>query len=256
MLHLLLSSLLFLTSCDINLSARPLYDDGGLGTYPVYSPPDIAGQTKVRNNGKVREQMASFERRAVRIEYVCAGPEGFKTGSMGSGVVVRKHHDRTLVATAEHVTDAIEKKGCDIVVKDYRGHSGFGEVVVRNTSKDVSVVEVDEPIGEQAPLYRNPYRGMGVTCVGWPVLPGRRGLDRISVTRGYVATMDVQGYLRITADLYFGNSGGACFSESGKVVGIVSHFMGIPGIPRPVPMPGQYYISDVKYLKNLLDFVP
>ncbi len=197
-----------------------------------------------------REKMLSMSRRAVKVEQVCGMDH---MGLMGSGVVVGHADGKTIVATAAHVTDAILEEGCDIVVSDWRGFSGFGHVLESDNETDVSTIEVGETVGIAAGLFKEPYLGQPVTCVGWPSLP-HRNYDGESITRGYVSTVGVSGFIRISADLYFGNSGGSCFSDGGEVVGIVSHFMvGGSFWGTVVPHPGQYFISHVDNLKKLLD---
>lgn len=197
-----------------------------------------------------RDSMKALRRRTVRIEYTC---EFSELDLMGSGVVIGRDKGDTLIATADHVVEAILEDECEIIVKDFRGMSDFAEVVGRDEDDDVAILKVGERLGEAAALYDDPYLGMPITCIGWPMLP-HKDVKRRSVTTGSVSTLDVEGYMRISADLYFGNSGGPCFSESGKVVGIVSHFMvGGRWMGLPTPRPGQFYISEADNLKKLLD---
>lgn len=196
-----------------------------------------------------RNSMKDLIRKSVLINWVC-GMENM--GRMGSGVVVGREGNKTLVATAAHVTDAILERGCDISVSDWQGKSGYASVKSANSDTDVSVVLVDETVGVVAGLVDEPYLGQPVACVGWPVLP-HKDYFGMSITRGYVSTL-VDDYLRVSADLYFGNSGGACYSAEGEVVGIVSHFIaGGFFLGQTIPFPGQYFIANVDSLKKLLD---
>ena len=244
----------YLVSCALiilTIFVVDIYEQSPYVNYSSTGKADVAHEhgsidTKINH----RDRMARLIRRAVRIEYVCGMTE---TGHMGSGVVIKHKDGKTLVATAEHVTAAIERKDCDIVVKDWLGMSGYGDVIRKDENTDISVIEVGEEIGEAAGLYRGAYLGQAISCVGWPMIP-YNDVDRMSITRGYVTTMDVNGFLRISADVFFGNSGGACFSKKGHVVGIVSYFLvGGNAFGLPTPRPGQFYISDVENLKNLLD---
>lgn len=197
-----------------------------------------------------RDRMQTIVKRSVRIEYVC-GLE--HKGLKGSGVVIGKSKDTTTVVTADHVINLIAD--CDIVVRDWRGLSGYGKVVKSDKASDIAVIEVGEPLGEVAPLYRSAYLGQEIACVGWPMIPYSPDVDQLSITRGYVSTK-VGRYLRVSADIFYGNSGGACFSKRGHVVGIVSFFFGSDAdgfFDLATPRPGQFYISDVKNLKILLD---
>lgn len=188
--------------------------------------------------------------RSVRIEYMCSMDDH---DLMGSGVVVgHTPEGNSLVATAQHVTEAILDNECEIIVRDSKGVWGFGEVLRKDNDMDVAVIKVSTTLGTVAKMSDNVYLGMAITCVGWPMLPSK-GVERLSVTVGNVSTLDVGGFLRISADLFFGSSGGACYSYRGEVVGIVSHFMaGGSAFGLPVPRPGNYYISDVSNLKELL----
>jgi hypothetical protein len=214
-----------------------------------YHPSKLGGEAEKISH---RDRMQTIVKRAVRIEYVC---NMTNMGLMGSGVVIDKSENSTIVATAAHVATAVAAQGCDIVVRDWKGFSGYGKVVKFDDATDIATIEVGEPIGEVAPLYSGAYLGQAISCVGWPMIP-YNVLDRVSITRGYVSTLDVNGFLRVSADLFYGNSGGACFSKNGSVVGIVSFFYGSDAdglFDLPTPRPGQFYISDVKNLKILLD---
>lgn len=205
-------------------------------------------QADANNRGHTQ----SLKERAVRIEYVCGMTH---TALNGSGVVIARNSKTTTVVTAAHVVASIAKKGCDIIVRDWRGHSGYAKILKFHTASDIAVLEVGEPIGKAAPLHSGAYLGQAISCVGWPVIPNSPGVDQMSITRGWVSTV-VGRYLRISADIFFGNSGGACFSREGHVVGIVSFFystgVNVP-FNLPTPRPGQFYISDVANLKILLD---
>lgn len=209
-------------------------------------------QAPTNNPEYGRQEMQMLSRRSVKIEWICGLDN---KGGMGSGVVLGPKGGKTLVATAAHVTDYIIEEGCNIIVYDWKGFSGYGEVLKVNKDTDVAIIEVGERIGEAARLFNNPYLGQSIACVGWPLLPYTDYRGK-SITRGHVSTLGVDGFIRISADIYFGNSGGACFSRDGKVVGIVSYFMAgstdfLGG--GAVQHPGQYFISHVDNLKKLLD---
>ena len=74
-----------------------------------------------------------------------------------------------------------------------------------------------------------------VTCVGFP-----RGGQQISVTRGVVSRVDVNGHgvlrIQIDAAINPGNSGGPVFDEAGRVIGIASaHLKGGSNIGYIIP---------------------
>ena len=198
-----------------------------------------------------RMEMYLLHSKAVSVGRIC----GMKSkDTVGSGVIVGHVGSKTLIATAEHVATAIKKSKCDITVYDWKGISGYAEIVKTDLASDISILAVDERLGEVAAMYPKPYLGQPITCVGWPVLPGMEFSGK-SITRGYVSTLGVGKLIRVSADLYMGNSGGACFSEDGRIVGIVSQFaVGFQSFMGPiVPFPGHYYISHVDNLKKLLD---
>ena len=197
-----------------------------------------------------KNSMDLLQKRAVKIEWSC---DLLPMGLVGSGVVIGHQAGKTLVATADHVSAFVDGAGCDLIVKDWEGKSGFAKILSADKDSDVSVLEVGEPLGKVAEMHKKPYLGQPITCVGWPMLP-HKVYEGQSITRGHVSTLDVGGFIRVSADLYFGNSGGACFSNNGKVVGIVSHFM-IGGRSNGVTVPqdGQYYISHIDNIKKLLE---
>jgi len=239
-----LAFLVFLSSCSF------------AETYPApISSDTVEEPTNMNRFWKDRYRMRELAKRTVHIGFVCGLNQ--QIGTIGTGVVLKRTNRRSFVATAEHIVYWFdENPQCEMIARDYNGFSGFATVYKRNSKYDVAVVEVNEPIGSPAPLYEKTYLGQPITCVGFPVIPYHPNTDEMSITRGYVSTLNVEKYfIRVSADLYYGNSGGACFSNSGKVVGIVSYFIkgGISHGTWDPPQAGQFFISDVKNLKKMLD---
>ena len=60
--------------------------------------------------------------------------------------------------------------------------------------------------------------------------------------------------MRITAPAYFGNSGGGVWADDGSLVGIAVAIMTarLPGIPWPLPYPGQTFMVPIENVRPYL----
>ncbi len=88
--------------------------------------------------------------------------------------------------------------------------------------------------------------GEHIYVVGYPTQLGSNK-QRLTITDGLVAgPIDEDGQWRITAPVYFGNSGGGVWSEGGALVGIaVSIFAADVGSRYPLPYPGQAFMVPI-----------
>lgn len=193
-----------------------------------------------------RETLDSFIKRTVRVDISCLGfPSGY-----GSGVIVRSG-ENSIVATARHVVD---NPLCFYSVVDYKGSKHDANILQISGDADAAILVVGEDLGVDTYLDLFPYLGESITCLGWPNLISDPYNYHMSVTRGHVSTMWIRDSLmRISADTYFGGSGGPCLSDRGSLVGLVTEMWGMPYEGGFMPQPGQFYITGAKSVKTLLD---
>lgn len=139
----------------------------------------------------------------------------------GSGVII----DGNKVLTAEHVVDDLE--GCEILIK--RGDEPFYYSAIEKEDKrlDLALLVVAHDYGVTVSFARSKL-GEAITVVGYPTQLIDRSKLYLSVLYGYISTKNILSagenrYVdRISAPIYFGNSGGPVFNSVGQVVGIIS----------------------------------
>ena len=158
------------------------------------------------------------------VEWVRAGVvritagSGF-TGSAGSGFIFAVEGNTAFVATNEHVV-----ADADAITVEVEDSAEYEAVLLgANADKDVAVLAIccrDDfrvlPLDSSA----SPQVGDRVVAVGYP----RAAADSVIATAGEVAEHDVlsrrHGFIRHTAAVNPGNSGGPLFSMDGDVLGI------------------------------------
>jgi S1-C subfamily serine protease len=104
--------------------------------------------------------------------------------------------------------------------------------------KDLSVLQLigkrlrgTVPLSEAGPAY-----GQKVVWLGYPLG------NHLVMSVGNVGNPNVQGMMSIFGQVIPGNSGSPVFDETGKLLGIVSSTMALPGIPFPQFLPVGYAV--------------
>jgi serine protease Do len=162
----------------------------------------------------------------------------------GSGVIIynRAGH-KMVVLTAAHVVTYMQKAGILIrVLLPYK--AGWKAMVLKkiDIKKDLALLEgienekLNGPEVKIAEQY--PHIGDRVTVIGAPM--GHSG----TVTKGILANIQQLGshiYYRVSAPVFFGNSGGGCFNKSGELIGIAHAiqsfgFTYVPGAGFFIPL--------------------
>lgn len=154
--------------------------------------------------------------RTVLVEVECPTYSGH-----GSGFILEGNK----VITAKHVVDDVEE--CLVFVtpaEDFlpgvrEKHRYSAVVLVASDKHDVALLVSSKDFGittELAPAEL----GEAITVIGFPAQPRDRNGLYLTVTRGWISAVWVDGLHDITARVYFGNSGGPVFNEDGDVVGI------------------------------------
>lgn len=126
-----------------------------------------------------------------------------------------------------------------------------GNLVYISPSYDFAVAAVPD-------LYRRidlrpGRRGEHIYVVGFPVQLGSRE-QVLTVTDGLVAgPVDSEGQARITAPVYFGNSGGGVWADDGSLVGIaVAIYAADVGLRNPIPYVAQSYMVPAELVRPWL----
>ncbi len=165
---------------------------------------------------------------------------------IGSGVVLRyRKGQKLLVLTAKHVSDHLEdKENIAFCLRDCTtlipAHTN------KNSKADLSLLESDKPMKEDGPeailASEEPSLGDTVYVAGSP-----SGLE-FNISKGILSSIEKTEetiLYRIDAAVYYGNSGGGLWDDSGHLIGIVVQLsVGPAGI---IPGSGQAVsLSEVK----------
>jgi S1-C subfamily serine protease len=107
----------------------------------------------------------------------------------------------------------------------------IGTVVFKSADRDFAVLINQDWVKHAAPAMRNPRLGEHLYAVGYPLQLSTK-TQELTVTDGVAAgPLSDEGTLRITAPIYFGNSGGGAWAEDGSFLGVtVSGFLELPGM--------------------------
>ena len=142
----------------------------------------------------------------------------------GSGTIIRnKRAEYLAVITAAHVIRSMQKRNIDIYiltaysVKTKLMHvskinDGFDLALLIGNSKEVS----DGPYVKVSNKF--PSIGDSIWAIGAPLG------DQLTVTRGIVSNFEkekTKKLYRITAEIFYGNSGGGLFNEQNELIGVV-----------------------------------
>jgi S1-C subfamily serine protease len=130
------------------------------------------------------------------------------------------------------------------------GYEG-GTLLYISPTYDFVVVEARDrrfPVAMRAPRL-----GEHLWVIGYPVQLGS-GEQELTITDGIVAgPVSSDGEARITAPVYFGNSGGGVWSDTGELLGLaVSIYAYSPGGARPLPYPAQSFMVPANLIGDWL----
>lgn len=226
----------------------------GCGTVTSYPWPVYQSSHEITDV----ELIEVLEDKTVRIEVSCFG-FGFSSHSYGSGAIVLTT-GHTIIATASHVVD---KHGiCTINVITVDGSKYVASVVSLDTDHDAALVKVaGHSLGSNTPIEIESTRGEAVTCLGWPISLLNKSGKYLAITRGHITSLDIVPDVRpkhrlhrVSAVVYFGNSGGGCYTDSGALVGTVTAMYGGRDTSgKYFAHPGNFFITPARYHKKLLD---
>jgi S1-C subfamily serine protease len=199
------------------------------------------------NEATYKSYLTDLTRKTVRVERTCIGLDGYMHyGGYGSGVILKSATNKSLVVTAKHV---IDEPLCVYEVVDYRNKRISATVKTLSDDGDMGVLVVNENLNQRTEVDLQPYLGQTITCVGFPASQLDEKKKYLSITKGSVSTLWVRDeYIRVSADLYFGSSGGGCFSDQGKLLGVVSLMFGAYVGDEYFPQDGQYFLAPSRLL--------
>jgi S1-C subfamily serine protease len=158
----------------------------------------------------------------------------------GSGVVVGREGDQAFLATANHV---VEGTDCTFLVNDQQFR-----VLATDEAYDQAIL-VGHATGRVASETAEVFLGQDVIVVGYPNQPytGETGKQ---VTKGSVSSYVTRRY-KVSAQAYYGNSGGPAFDSEGKLVGLVVQIVIFDS--EGTPFPGEVFVTPAWRTYTLLE---
>lgn len=172
-----------------------------------------------------RQRVSEMVDRTRRVEVEC--PDGRR--GWGSGVILGPAHHNIgymVVATAAHVV----KKGCSHTIRTQPAVE-----IARDEEADVSLLLT--PGFAWYLESTRPWLGMPVVAVGWPnQLKDDEG--HLQVSRGWLL-VDFGDRYKVSAQGFFGSSGGPVFDENGRLLGLLVSINVLFGMP----VDGHYYVT-------------
>ena len=163
--------------------------------------------------------------RTVQVEIECNGEPS------GGGSAVLLGGNKAL--TARHVID--EAEGCSVRLHNDSGVDVRAIKAVLDDEADLAMLTLERALMAPDVTLAQGRLGDHVYVVGYPVnLTSNE--QQLNVTEGVVAAYNyTNGEDRLTAPVYFGNSGGPVFNERGELVGIAVSIMAarLGGWPLP-----------------------
>lgn len=159
-----------------------------------------------------------------------------------------------LVVTAKHCLNAAAAVG-----DNFGAEASPGKVAFISPDHDFTVIAYPTPFYSHPRQFikMRPGRlGEHVYVVGYPVQL-RSGEQELTITEGIVAgPADSDGDARITADAYFGNSGGGVWADDGALLGVLVSINAMPGLEgAPMPYPAQSYMVPIQVVMKALPHV-
>jgi hypothetical protein len=141
-----------------------------------------------------------------------------------------------IVVTAKHCTK-------DKAVGDH-----YGKFVVEymNPDHDFSLLSGDDAV---PPVFlTDAALGEQTYVVGYPV-QAVDGEQQLTITDGVFTGATAEDLQRITAECFYGNSGGGAWNVMGDLTGIVVEFAAGDG---DMPIPGYCYMVPIKYVRAVV----
>ena len=162
------------------------------------------------------------------------------TPALGSGNYFKIRNHRFII-TALHVVDGAKR----ISIIERSGDVVFAKVVLTNASKDFAVLKINEKLTYTEPAR---YSVDETTLIGQPVYHcGHPNETFFNLSQGIITNIE-DNFFITDASAWPGSSGSIVFSESGKVIGVISAVnVGAPyGLPQIIP-----YLTRIGMMRDL-----
>lgn len=173
-------------------------------------------------------------------------------GVHGSGVILRNRAgEKMVVITAAHVVTSMQQK--QILIRISLSYEkGWKPMIVKKIDElaDLALLESAEALatgGPQVELAGKPPKiGDPLTVIGAPLG------DERTVTEGILSGIEKRGdgiIYRVSAAVFFGNSGGGAFNRDGELVGIAHAIQMLGGF---IVVPGAAFFVDLGTIKKFM----
>jgi len=185
-----------------------------------------------------------------------------------SGVILSSSRSGlSYVLTAAHVLKPTLKYKCVVTAHrststPYKAAGVRLTIVAVSSDVDLAIASTPVYLGASSRVARTASAGDPITVIGYPAPYNdsyikQNGLDEsVSVSTGVIASiLNKSGKahdLRITAPIYFGNSGGPVFNARGEVVGIAVSFYGVRVGGSSIPFPAGYFAVPYHMVRDFL----
>lgn len=195
-------------------------------------------------------------RSEIRPAYCASVAVVTETGrATGSGtIILNKKGYQLAVLTAAHVVRAMQKKGLKIyVMPSYSKAKVLVRVQKIDDSSDLALLlghPKEKRDGPYAKLASGePNIGDTVWAIGSPMG------SKWTVGKGIISNFEIikhRMYYRITADMFFGNSGGGLFNEHNELVGVVNSIQILRIGFSIIIVPGANFAVPLKTVRKFL----
>ena len=218
----------------------------------------FVGCVHVPKTGSVKEEISNIYYSSVSIVTE-------KNDAYGSGTIIKNNKDDYIVViSAAHVVRGMEKKW----QKDFEEGKAtkrlefFISVAYDDNLKKVEVLKIDDDkdlalfIGAEKESKSGPYVevsntppniGDNIWAIGAPMG------DQRTVTNGIVSNFEnsnkKRSLYRISAPVFFGNSGGGLFSNKMELIGVINSIQSIGGF---IFVPGGSFAVSLKEIRQFL----
>jgi S1-C subfamily serine protease len=170
----------------------------------------------------------------------------------GSGVILQNRAGQKMVViTAAHVVTSMQKSQTLIRIS-LAYESGWKPMIVKKLDEitDLALLESVEELkigGPQVSLAAKPPKiGDPLTVIGAPLG------DERTVTEGILSGIEKHGngvFYRVSAAVFFGNSGGGAFNRNGELVGVAHAIQMLGGF---IVVPGAAFFVNLDAIKAFM----
>lgn len=172
--------------------------------------------------------------------------------SRGSGTIIRfKKGEPLIVLTAAHVVQSMQEKGLSLSVSlTYKTYTRNMELAKMDEEADLAVLRGLDDEDRDGPAARvgvfSGRIGDEVYAIGSPL--GHRHTLTTGRISNFITKKKIL-HIRMTAESFFGSSGGGVFNKNGELIGVVKGILSIKGI---IFVPGGYFAVAAPSIRKIL----